>query len=73
MLPGIGTAALRAAAVVPAMLLVVFSGLLWLLGLPCDGARRDYVLKASQQAMTTASVLLHGPAVNQRLAGLGRS
>ena len=72
MVPGVEAAAIRVAAVIPAMLLILFSGLLWLLGLPCDAERRSYVLKASQQAMTTAGILLHGPAAaTGQVADLG--
>jgi hypothetical protein len=60
MLAGIGTSVIRAAAVIPAVLLVLFAGLLWLLGLPCGKDRRSYVITLSQQAMDVVGVLLHG-------------
>lgn len=61
MLAGIGTSAVRAAAVIPAVLLVLFAGSLWLLGLPCGKDRRTYVITLSQQAMDAVGLLLHGP------------
>jgi hypothetical protein len=63
MLPGPGTAVVRAAAVVPAVLLVLFTGLLWLLGLLCGSERRKYVMNLSQQAMGAVGLLLHDPAI----------
>jgi len=57
-----GSAAVRVVAVVPAVLLVLFIGLLWLLGLMCGRDRRRYVTDLSQQAMATVGTLLHGPA-----------
>jgi hypothetical protein len=61
MVAGIGTSAIRVAAVVPAVLLVLFAGILWLLGLPCGKDRRAYVITLSKQAMDTVGTLLHGP------------
>jgi hypothetical protein len=60
--PGMGAAVVRVAAVVPVVLMVLFIGLLWLLGLVCGRDRRRYVTQISQQAMVTVGVLLHGPA-----------
>jgi hypothetical protein len=37
--------------------------LLGLLGLLCGQHRRKYVMDLSKQALVTASVLMHGPAV----------
>jgi len=54
---------MRAAAVVPAVLLVLFTGLLWLLGLMCGRERRRYVTDLSQQAMGAIGTLMHGPAI----------
>jgi hypothetical protein len=45
------------------MLLVLFTGLLWLLGLMCSRDRRRYVMNLSQQSMDAIGVLLHGPAI----------
>jgi putative Mn2+ efflux pump MntP len=59
--PGAGTAMMRVAAVIPAVLLVLFTGLLWLLGLICGRERRRYVTGLSRQAMGAIGVLLHGP------------
>jgi len=68
MVPGpVGPAAVRVAAVVPVILLVLFIGLLWLLGLMCGRDRRRYVTNLSQQAMAAIGVLLHGPADISRL------
>jgi hypothetical protein len=61
MMPASAAAAVRVAAVVPVVLLVVFVGLLWLLGLACGRDRRRYVTTLSGQAMGAAGVLLHGP------------
>jgi hypothetical protein len=41
----------RVAAVAPVILLMLFTGLLWLLGLVCGADRRRYVTDLSQQAM----------------------
>ena len=62
MVPGSGTALVRAAAVVPVVLLVLFTGLLWLLGLLCGPERRKYILSVSRQAMGMVNQLLQGPA-----------
>jgi hypothetical protein len=43
------------------VLLVLFIGLLWLLGLMCGNERRSYVTNLSMQAMGTIGALLHGP------------
>jgi hypothetical protein len=58
--PGTGSAMLRAAAVVPIVLIVLFTGLLWLLGLMCGRDRRCYVTDLSRQAMGAIGVLLDG-------------
>jgi hypothetical protein len=59
MLSGLGTSAARASAAIPAALIVIFNGLLWLLGLFCGPGRRKYVTALSQQAMTTVGTLFH--------------
>ncbi len=56
-----GPLVVRIAAVVPVVLLVLFTGLLWLLGLMCGRERRRYVTDLNRQAMEAISVLLHGP------------
>lgn len=66
MAPGVGPAMTRVAAVVPVILLVLFTGLLWLLGLVCGDDRRRYVTDLSQQAMEAIGVLLHGPPIPVR-------
>jgi hypothetical protein len=51
--------AIRVVALVVAVtLLVLFTGLLWLLGLVSGKGGRQYVTKISDQAMRAASVLL---------------
>lgn len=60
MLSAIGTSTVRTAAVIPVVLLVVFLGLLWLLGLACGKERRRYVIILSQQATGVIGTLLHG-------------
>jgi len=45
---------------IPVTLLVLFTGLLWLLGLVSGKGGRQYVTKISEQAMCAASVILHG-------------
>jgi hypothetical protein len=62
MLHAIGPAAGRIAAVVPATLLVVFVGVLWLLGLFSGKGGRQYVAKISGQAMSAASAMMQGAA-----------
>ena len=59
--PSAGPAMMRVAAVIPVVLLVLFTGLLWLLGLMCDRERRSYVTNLSCQAMEAIGALLHGP------------
>ena len=49
-------AMVRIAAVVPVVLLVVFTGLLWLLGLIRGRERRRYVTDLSRQAMEAIGV-----------------
>jgi hypothetical protein len=62
MLPGSGAVVVRALAVVPVILLVLYALLLGLLGLLCGRERRKYVTDLSRQAMGTAGMLMHGPA-----------
>jgi hypothetical protein len=63
----IGSSVIRAAAVIPVTLLVVFLGLLWLLGLACGKDRRTYVLTLSKQVMGVIGTLMHGrPAPDSR-------
>ncbi len=50
----------RVVAVIPATLLIIFIGLLWLLGLLCDKERRGYVITLSQYAMEAVGILLRG-------------
>jgi hypothetical protein len=71
--PGMGPAMARVTAVVPAVLLVLFTGLLWLLGLMCGRERRRYVIILSQQAMSALGVLLHGSSPSTRAASRGRA
>jgi len=72
--PGAGQAMMRAAAVIPVVLIVLFTGLLWLLGLMCGRDRRRYVTGLSRQAMDAIGVLLHGsPALPPPPAPRGRT
>jgi hypothetical protein len=48
---GGGRAAARLAAVVPVALIVVFIGLLWIVGLFCGDKRRRYVTRISERAL----------------------
>lgn len=68
---GFGHAAVRAAAVVPATLIVLFIGLLWLIGLACGEQRRAYVIVISAQAMGKAHDLL-GTVPEARLLPTGQ-
>ena len=73
MVPGPSASIVRAAAVVPIVVLVLFVGLLWLMGLFCSKERRGYVVRISSQAMRTLSPLLHGnPGSESRTQTQGR-
>jgi hypothetical protein len=62
MLPvGSAAAVTKALSVLPAVLIVLFIGLMWPLGLLCNGERRRYVTELSRQAMGVVGQLLHGP------------
>jgi hypothetical protein len=52
--------AIRVVALAVPTLLVLFTGLLWLLGLVSGKGGRQYVTKISDQAMRAASVMLQG-------------
>jgi hypothetical protein len=65
MAPGAGSALMRITAVIPVVLLVLFTGLLWLLGYFGGRERRRHVTTLSQQAMGTAGALLHGPSFSR--------
>ena len=70
---GAGFEAVKAAvAVVPITLIVIFLGVLWLLGLACGEDRRKYVADLSTQARETISVL-RGAATASRSAARRRS
>jgi hypothetical protein len=60
---------MRIAAVIPVVLLVLFTGLLWLLGYFGGRERRRYVTTLSQQAMGTLGALLHGPSASSSPTG----
>ena len=64
MLPGSGAVLVRAVTVVPVILLVLYAGLLGVLGLLCGRERRKYVVDLSRQALNTVGVLMHGPAAS---------
>jgi len=68
MLPGSGTAVVRAAIVVPVILLVLFAGVFGLLGLLCGRERRKYVMNLSLRAMSTACLSLHSYCTRGSLA-----
>jgi hypothetical protein len=55
-------AVVRAIAVVPTVLLILFVGLLWIAGLACGPDRRRYVAKVSQEAMAIIGMLMQHPA-----------
>jgi hypothetical protein len=59
----LGPVVVRALAVLPVILLVLYAMLLGLLGLLCGQLRRKYVTDLSKQALGTASTLMHGPAI----------
>jgi len=61
MLPTWGAALVRAALVVPVILLVIFAGLLGFVGLLCGRERRKYVMSITRLVLNTAGVLMHGP------------
>jgi hypothetical protein len=42
---------------------VLFTGLLWMLGLMCGRERHDYGTDLSRHAKETTGVLLHGPTI----------
>lgn len=58
--PGFGPGVARAAAVVPVVLIVVFLGMLWLVGLALGDKRRAYVEVISGQGMRVVEVFLDG-------------
>ncbi len=60
-LPGIRVAVLAVLAV-PASVLALAIGLLWLLGLLCGQRRRDYITGITQQAMSAIVGIFHGAA-----------
>jgi hypothetical protein len=71
MLPGPGTAVVKAAMVIPVTLLVLFA-CLYGLGFLCGPERRKYAMNFSQQAMSAAGLLVHGPASQPRQLSSGR-
>jgi hypothetical protein len=52
-IPGGGRAVARLAAAVPVVLIVLFVGLLWVIGLFCSEKRRKYVTRISAQGLQT--------------------
>jgi len=68
--PGVGAVIVRGAAVVPVVLIIMFTGVLCLLGLACGEKRREYVTTVSDRALSAIEVMLHGrpdsPPVRQR-------
>jgi hypothetical protein len=57
-IPGVGIGAIRVAAVVPAVVIVLFLGPLWLVGLVCADGRRAYVEAVSARALLAVEMLL---------------
>lgn len=55
--PGVGHAVVRVAAVVPVVLIVLFIGLLWLLGLVCRDKGKSYVLELTEHAVKAIKTL----------------
>ena len=68
MLHSSGHVIVKIATVVPVTLLVLCTGFLWLLGLPCDRGRREYVTDLSRQALEASVSLIHGCAARRALA-----
>lgn len=63
MLPTSRTALVQVALVVPVILLVLFAGLLGLVGLLCGRERRKYVTSLYRLTLDTVGELMHGPPV----------
>jgi hypothetical protein len=58
MFPHSGLEAIRPAAVaLPVVLIIIFLGLLWMLGLGCGKERRKYVTELSKKACNTIAIL----------------
>jgi len=56
-----GPALAKAVAVIPIAVLALFTGLLWLLALPCGKQRQTYVTTISAQAMHAIEALFTSP------------
>jgi hypothetical protein len=69
MLPGWGTAVVRAAVIVPVILLVLFAEVFGLLGLLCGRERRSYAMSLNRDSLNAAALLIHGP--SRQPAGVG--
>jgi hypothetical protein len=66
---GFGPAMIRAATIIPAALIVLFLGLLWLVGLACGDQRRTYVIVITDHAMRALHSLLAGYPTMRMCAG----
>ncbi|MGH3752734.1 MAG: hypothetical protein ACRDRP_08565 [Pseudonocardiaceae bacterium] len=60
-LSGVKAVAQSVAGVLPALLLVLFAGVLSLLGLACDQGRRAYALACADRFIDLATVLVGWP------------
>lgn len=58
---GVKAVAQSLAGALPALILVIFAGLLSLLGLVCDQGRRDYALAYADRFVDLAAVLVGRP------------
>lgn len=70
---GDGHAVARIAGGVTATLIVVFAGLLWLVGLACGDKRREYVTHISEHALETVQVFFGTAAGGASRPGANRS
>ncbi|MGH4006916.1 MAG: hypothetical protein ACRDTH_01880 [Pseudonocardiaceae bacterium] len=60
-LSGVKAVAQLVAGALPALMLVIFAGVLSLLGLACDQGRRDYALAYADRFIDLAAVLVGRP------------
>jgi hypothetical protein len=59
--PGIDKALVAVAGSVPALIIVVFAGLLALIGIACNEGRRQYALQYADRLVDLAAVLVGHP------------
>ena len=60
MLHAAGPALVRVAAVVPVILVLLFIGPMWLLGLVLSKGRRQYVVEITDRVLQTVEVMIQG-------------